>query len=243
MKNKNGKGFVEFFMTWGWVFLLFIIIIGSLIVIFSSKPEFTIYEEVCWGDSNCSWSSIVNNQLIEFKGDIDIIDVCSKLEGKVKNNSFGDVWFTDDFIKELCVKTKECEKVEVDELEIGVVIICEHYDWKIGECEESCGEKGCSFKIWQEEEMEQCIDEIYQCREKCKQDLCLGYKEIHKKISKKELTTEWLDENCECVECYVTEGVETRFPGDYSGDGGETWECLEYCTEYKCSDKYYVEVE
>lgn len=64
-------------------------------------------------------------------------------------------------------------------------------------------------------------------------------------ISKQDLTIEWLDKNCECVECglkckeYIYQKEEHEYDCGFDEEKG--W--CKGCKKYKCGDSYYVKIE
>lgn len=106
-----------------------------------------------------------------------------------------------------------CEEIEVDEIEIRVL---DYYD--------TCG-------------ME-CKDNTNSSRATCSQMECFGENYNIETISKKDLTIEWFEENCECI--LLKDEKDYLCEPSYE-------KCVKtmdkpYCSKYSCGENYTLEV-
>lgn len=260
MKNKNKLIIKEFFYLYGWAILGIICL--AVIFVFYYYPNnylnnFTIYKEECKNETlidtsikycsekheTCNWTEY--NGCVPNGGFIGCVEP-TKIEDCIKENSTRCVYLPCQEIKKEIKEisygvchfkekiTTFCNKVEVDEIEY------DFYDNKIAP--ERYKTFSCPEGYFCKCNM---IDELSQgyCYTLCKNDLCnLAFI----KISKKDITKEWLDEKCECIEsdnCSLAKDYEECIAknysccitGNYKLGGGK-------CSKYKCGD-YEVEVK
>ena len=259
MKNKKG-------IKWYWnigTLLGFLLVIGLFgLIFFNNEPEFKITKEECWNEKN---SSIINEAEkiggharnlngLYFQGNCDSEikcfpheetkyapemtcielsnETCFELEKQIEN------LYVEYFIlvrRSFNETFQVCKQVEVDE------ILDEKYHyWFIL--------KNRSSKTTDEFEKNQCISIKGVWVENKDYFSCL------KKSSKQDLSIEFLDENCECIEVYdkIDDRKEHEVIGyksylekecklyTNSRDFCERLENLK-CSKYKCGE-YFVEV-
>lgn len=62
-----------------------------------------------------------------------------------------------------------------------------------------------------------------------------------RKILKKDITIQWLDENCECIKCEPL-NIEKEWGWEAVKDGNKIIQCSKECSKYKCFSDYFMEV-
>lgn len=232
MKNKKGAVELSIGMIILIVLAISLLIIG-LVVLKNIFPNFfgiynfKIYKNECYNRTG----SYLGYSLYQ-----------------LQNFSNKENWVYHQGLFQICIPTKDrfvcydrievCNKVEVDEIEYDkndyFNNVPERY--KTFSCPDHYSCK-CNYGEMSEP-----------CSHFCKNNLCY----LYTTISKKDLTKEFLQNNCECINTcthnYETEGSIFRYHttnkcfGEEFSVPAEYYEHGWYCQEYKCFENYFVEV-
>ena len=212
MKGKKIKTKTDTFTI---VLIMFIImlVIGIVALSIPSNSQFTIYKNECSNKSgNYSGYRCEDGSLwLPIETYYKEIVLPSGVRCYPNNDTYS---------------TQVCEQKEVEEIE--------------GFCEEGCIDM---------EYYRYCISQVFHLydnlpqKEKedklreCNIEAVNSY--TPNKISKKDLTTSWLEENCECLECISDNG--SMVP-DYL-ENSSCDKSNERCSKYSCGEDYVVEVK
>lgn len=220
MKNKKGLSAIVATLIMILLFLVIIGIIWVVVINIFEQDQFTITKEVCEGeDFNVN---LKNNFSHTWKN----LQHFSEL--RIIYDDYNDI---------LYLKTSKCEQVKVDEdfyfrSLVGKNVI------KYNRSDDSHTTE--DFEIYSNYCWNIGGEQIFTCKENPKDLLC-----CYKKISKQDLTVEWLDENAECVDWDWKGKSCPKGYKSYENPQGITYCNAPYkdsaCSKYKYED-YTIEV-
>ena len=199
-----------------WVIVIIAGLVGAIFHVSMSqlsKPEFTITKEECWNKTTLeSMLDGTFGRQVFLETIIERQEIFFELTGEYYKYTEEEVRESREEFYSITFDKEICEQIEVDD------------DWtEIEVCEKS------EFKNMSDKDIL-----IMNC---FVQDKYASHKEngifCCRNKYKKDLSTEWLDENCECLDC---EGVH-----ELDKEQCELVEELS-CLKYKCGE-YYVEVK
>lgn len=157
MINKNGQQTMEFLMTYGWVILASVIVIGTIgsYFYFGVQPTFEVYSEQCSNttssySTDCTWINCSETET-------DFSDYCKKCNSTIRSfvESCSDVKI--DLIENPCIEKSDGD-CWGDFISIDWLIdncLCEGYS---NDCDPSSTEQGCYLNM----PFEYC--NLYECK-------------------------------------------------------------------------------
>lgn len=231
MKNKKETESTEVYKTYGGVILVMIAFIGLILYLhpYSNDPEFKIIKDKCFMKVN---QTVYDNCVAEYDDNWDIegTSYTTQITPTLENGLILFEFSENSSMSSLniggkIIETKNCVNVTL------LYEKCERVEVKVEEIEFLTQEKNRSI----------CCDENDMCSYPYQEPFCEGREVVmpiilNITICLSDLTIEWLDENCKCLNTWWDKCLIEKEKCDSS----KKYESHN-CQNYKCGE-YFVEV-